>query len=151
MSNRYGLQIRAAAATDAPGLAELWAAAGHTVAAGALAERLDRLYRVAGSTVLIAMEWGPLSGVVALSVVPSLRADLPQARIDLLLVAPDERRRGIGRTLLKAASQAARAAGCCSLALDASSGDEASLHVFCAATGFAAAGTSYARSLRKKS
>ncbi len=150
LANRFGLQIRTAAATDAPGLAALWQAAGHPVAVEALAARLEQLHRAANGTALLAAEWGPPSGVVVLSWAQSLRADLPAARVELLLVAPEERRRGIGRTLLKAASQAARAAGCGTLHLAATAEDGHGLRAFCAATGFEEAGATYARPLRKK-
>ena len=80
----------------------------------------------------------------------TLNEDLPAAQIILLLVAPDERRRGVGRLLLKAASQAARVAGCGSLYLTASASSDASLQAFCDATGFEVHGAIYARALRKK-
>jgi GNAT superfamily N-acetyltransferase len=146
MGNRYGLEIRAATSADAPGLAELFVNAGHPVLAHDLADRLDAM-RQANGTVLLALEWGPPSGVVAVSWQQTLLKDRPVAQITTLLVGPDERRRGIGRLLLKAASQAARVAGCGTLEVPA---DEPSLAAFCEATGFAASGTRFVRPLRKK-
>ena len=147
MGHRFGLQIRAAASTDAPGLAALMDAGGRPVAASVLAARLERIEAAAGAA-LVAVEWGPPSGVVVVTWSHRLEADLPFARISLLLVGPDDRRRGIGRLLLKAAAQAARVAGCGTLVVDVAA-DAATLRAFCDATGFAAAGMSYARSLRK--
>lgn len=148
MGGRYGLEIRAADAADAPGLAELLAAADRPVAAAALARRLDRL-RGGPGVVLVAAEWGPPTGVVALHWHPGLEADAPTAHVDLLLVSPEERRRGVGRLLLKAAAQAARQAGCERLHLPAPD-DAPELAAFALATGFIRAGGRLARPLRKK-
>lgn len=149
MASRYGLEIRAASATDAAGLAALLQASGHSIAANDLAERLDAL-RLGSGTALVAIEWGPPSGLVVLHWYRSLMAPQPVARITGLLVGPDERRRGIGRLLLKAASQAARTAGCASLEM-AASPDEDSMRAFCARTGFEPSGSLFTRPLRKKS
>ncbi len=148
MSTRYGLRIRAAVGADAVGLSELMGAAGRPVPAGTLAARLDAVHPGAGAT-LIALEWGPPSGVVALNWCRTLDADLPVAVLSLILVGPDERRRGIGRTLLKAASQAARVAGCGTMLVCAPA-DAPDLAAFCEATGFARAGALHVRPLRKK-
>ncbi|MDP4023661.1 GNAT family N-acetyltransferase [Methylobacterium sp. NEAU 140] len=132
MGTRYGLEIRAAAASDAPGLAALLAEAGLAVSVADLAGRLDALGQ-AGGTALLAVEWGPPSGLIALNPCPTLAAR-PFGLITLLLVAPDARRRGIGRVLLKAAARAARQAACDRLVLHPGPPD---LHAFAASTGFA--------------
>lgn len=146
--SRHGLEIRAATPIDAPGLAALLAAAGHAVAAPALAERLAAMREGAGA-VLIAAQWGPPSGLVVLHWYATLEEPRPTAQITTLLVDAEERRRGIGRLLLKAAAQAARVAGCGSLELLAAP-DAVSLRAFCRATGFDEAGTRLVRSLRKR-
>ncbi len=148
MANRYGLQIRAAVAADAPGLAELMLACGCALAPGALASRLAALDAAAGAA-LVAVEWGPPSGAAVVHWCQTLAADLPVATISLLLVGPQDRRRGLGRLLLKATAQAARAAGCGTLVLGAPV-NAAALGAFCDATGFAQAGCLYARALRKR-
>lgn len=148
MSSRYGLEIRAATGADASGLADLLGAAGCPTPSRDLGDRIEALRRDAGAA-LIAMAWGPPSGLVVLHWYRTLRSDAPTARITTLLVGPDERRRGIGRLLLKAASQAARAAGCGSLELIAAP-DHPALAAFGAATGFAQAGGLLVRPLRKK-
>lgn len=148
MSSRYGLEIRAATEADAPALAELLRAAGWTVAPRGLAVRLGAL-QASGGTALVALDWGPPSGLVALHWHPTLESDLPVAQITTLLVGPDDRRRGIARLLLKAASQAARVAGCGTLRVSAAP-DRDGLAAFCRATGFAEADTGFVRPLRKK-
>jgi aminoglycoside 6'-N-acetyltransferase I len=169
MTTRYGLEIRAATGAEAPGLAELLAAGGHAVAPRLLADRLDAIRQGAGTrhavaprlladrldairqgagTALVALEWGPPSGVIVLHWYQTLEAALPVALITTLLVAPEARRRGIGRMLVKAAAQAARVAGCGALEL-AALPDQTELEAFCRATGFIEAGPRYQRVLRK--
>ena len=149
MAGRYGLQIRAATAVDAEGLAALMAAVGVVATTAAVTERLAALRDRGCGSVLLAVEWGPPSGALAFHWYPTLGSDMPLAHIDWLAVAPEERRRGIARTLLKSASQAARLAGCgaCSIVLPAD-GDE-TLRAFCSASGFESTGTGFTRSLRK--
>ena len=148
MKSRYGLEIRAATAAEAPGLAALLESVGRPVSARDLAERLDALGHEAG-TILVALEWGPPSGVVVMHWYRTLEAAQRTAAITTLLVGPDARRRGIGRLLIKAAAQAARVAGCDALEVRVAPGDEA-LRGFCLATGFFEVGTSFSRGLRKK-
>jgi aminoglycoside 6'-N-acetyltransferase I len=148
LASRYGLEIRAATAADAAGLSELLRAAGQTVRPAILAERLDNLRQAPGAA-LVAMEWGPPSGLVLLHWYRSLDASAPTAQITTLLVGPEERRRGIGRLLIKAASQAARTAGCGDLQIQVGS-DQPDLQAFADATGFAGGGKILVRPLRKK-
>ncbi len=146
--SRFGLEIRAATAAEAPGLATLLATAGHAVDPCDLADRLTTL-RDAPGAALVALRWGPPSGLLLWHWYPTLEDARPTAQITTLLVDPEERRVGIGRLLVKAAAQAARAAGCGKLEL----GVPASapfLREFCLATGFAEVGSRFARSLRKQ-
>jgi GNAT superfamily N-acetyltransferase len=147
VSSRRGLEIRAAQPADAPGLCELLASAGLAIPPAQLAARIEALRQGAG-TILLALEWGPPSGVVALHWFSRLDAPKPAAQIDVLLVGPDDRRRGIGRLLVKAASQAARVAGCGVLDLVAGPA-QPGLDAFCRATGFLPQGARYERALRK--
>ena len=55
--------------------------------------RLDNLRQGPG-TALVALEWGPPSGVVVLHWYQALEAALPVAQFTLLLVSIDDRRRG---------------------------------------------------------
>ena len=148
MKSRYGLEIRAVTSAEAPGLAELLSAAGQKIPPRLLAERIDALRQEPGAA-LVALEWGPPSGLVVLHWYRTLGADYRTAQITTLLVGPDNRRRGIGRLLIKAAAQAARSAGCDALEVVASPGDH-ELHRFCEATGFDPSGACFIRPLRKK-
>ena len=99
MASRYGLEIRAADSSDAPGVAELLQAAGLPAPAAAVAGRLERL-RAERATILLAVEWGPPSGLIVFHARQTLLADLPRAFVGALVVGPEARRRGIGRLLL---------------------------------------------------
>ncbi len=129
---------------DGAGLADILTAAGMAVSPQAMAARLEAMRD--GGAVLVAVTWGPPSGVVAVHWHRSLFADAPVARITTLFVAGDERRRGIGRLLLKAASRAARAHGCDTMTVTSS---DATVRAFCESTGFSPAGAAFERSLRK--
>ncbi|MCW8087333.1 GNAT family N-acetyltransferase [Sabulicella glaciei] len=148
MTSRHGLEIRTATPGDAAGLAELLESAGHALSERDLTERLGAL-RHASGTVLVAVQWGPPSGLVVLHWYPTLDDARPTAQVTTLLVGSEERRRGIGRLLIKAASQAARSAGCGRLEVLVGP-EEPSLRGFCRATGFSEAGGRFTRSLRKQ-
>jgi aminoglycoside 6'-N-acetyltransferase I len=145
--NRYGLTVRTAALGDVDGLAELLAAAGAAAPRDRLAARLSAMLTQPG-TLLVSDEWGPPSGLIAIHWHALLTADLKAGWISALVVSPERRRNGIGRLLLKAASQAARSAGCGDLVMNAAP-DAADLRAFCLATGFAEAGQTLTRPLRK--
>jgi aminoglycoside 6'-N-acetyltransferase I len=148
LKSRHGLEIRAASSADAAGLSELLGMAGCVIAPRVLAERIDAVRREP-VIILIAVEWGPPSGFVIANWYRTLHADQPTAQITALLVAPDERRRGIGRLLIKAAARAARAAGCDVLEVLGGS-ENPDLDGFCRATGFVGAGPRFVRGLRRK-
>lgn len=148
MPDRYGLTIRAVEAADAEGLAELLRAGGVDVPRERLAARLAALRQEAGA-VFVADAWGPPTGVIALHWSSRLTTELKVAEATLLLVDPERRRSGVARLLLKAASQAARAAGCGELVLGLDAGRD-DLQAFALATGFAAVGRRLGRPLRRR-
>jgi aminoglycoside 6'-N-acetyltransferase I len=143
VNTRAGLEIRAATGADAQGLCDLLGTASRETTA----ERLEALRQAAGAA-LIAADWGPPVGLIVLHWYRTLHAAQPIAQITTLLVAPPERRRGIGRLLLKAGAQAARVAGCGALELLAAP-DQPGMLEFCAASGFLEAGSRFVRPLRK--
>ena len=145
--SRYGLEIRSALPVDAPFLVELLAGAGVVTSASELASRLTAV-RASPGAVLMASDWGPPIGLVTVQWAPGLLVAEPVARVSALLVAPDARRRGVARALLKAASQAARAAGCGELELSVPH-SVADLLAFAVATGFTPLGGILSRPLRK--
>jgi aminoglycoside 6'-N-acetyltransferase I len=148
MSSRHGLSIRTPDHGDVDGLAELLKTAGLTLARDKLALRLRAAQDQPG-VLLIADEWGPPSGVIAVHWHSVLTAELKVGWISTLLVDPDRRRNGVARLLLKAASQAARSAGCGELVLHPPVGP-GDLRPFCLATGFVDSGEVFTRALRKR-
>ena len=148
MVSRYGLEIRAATPLEAPGLAVLLADAGHDIEASVIAERLASLQQTSG-TALVALQWGLPSGIVIVHWYQTLLAPRPVAQITTLLVSAEDRRKGVGRMLIKAAGQVARTAGCGDMEMLAGQ-DESSLLAFCRATGFEPAGARFVRPLRKR-
>lgn len=147
MTGRFGLSIRATESRDAPGLAALFEAAGLAVSTAQATARLADLQAEAGS-VLIADEWGPPSGVIALHWHTVLTSAYMVAFVSTLCVDPERRRSGVARLLLKAGAQAARAAGCGDLVIAAE--PDSSTYAFGVATGFSAVGSQLHRSLRKR-
>jgi GNAT superfamily N-acetyltransferase len=146
--SRHGLSIRATDSGDVDGLADLLGAAGLTIPRDRLAARLGAIQDQPGA-LLIADEWGPPSGLIVAHWHAVLTADLKTGWISALLVDPARRRNGIARLLLKAASQAARTAGCGELVLSLA-GESGDLRAFALATGFVGAGECLTRPLRKR-
>jgi N-acetylglutamate synthase-like GNAT family acetyltransferase len=140
-----GVEIRAAQLPDAADIARLLPGA----TARDMAERLERLLAEPRNAVLVAIDYGPVVGLVALQWGGLLQQARPVARLTALSVQEAERRRGIGRMLLKAASQSARMAGCEGLEAPALP-DQDAARGFYAALGFAPAGDVFLRPLRKR-
>ena len=144
----YGVDVRSVVPSDAADIAGLLRQTGEAVSARTVAARLEGLSR--DGAVLVATGFAPVIGVVALHWGWGLGGDAGVARIDVLVVNEEDRRRGIGRLLLKSASQAARMAGCDTLEVVAGrSGDDGG--GFLAATGFAGCGQVMCRALRRRS
>ena len=142
---RYGVEVRRAVAADAPEVARLLAQSGLPITPNEAADRLEAIRTRADGAVLVAAGYGGLSGIVAVHWAPVLHAARPVAVLTTLVVDAEERRRGFGRLLLKAASQAARSAGCDMLEIAPGGGA-----AFCRATGFTEVGPVFERSLRKR-
>ena len=152
MANRYGLAIRALDAGEIDGVAQLLHASNINIPQDKLGARHETM-RTQPGVVLIAEEWGPPTGLIALTWSARLDSDLKAAEVTSLLVAPERRRNGVARLLLKAASQAARVAGCGELVLN-TGGENGDLSAFASATalaiGLAIAGHRLTRPLRKQ-
>jgi aminoglycoside 6'-N-acetyltransferase I len=146
---RFGVEVRRAAAADAPEIARLLAEAGAALSAADAADRLEAMRLHADCAVLVTAGYAGLNGLVAVHWAPVLQSPRPVARLTALVVDADERRHGIGRLLLKAASQAARSGGCDTLEVAADDG-QSDLAAFCRAAGFVEEGQTFARSLRKR-
>jgi GNAT superfamily N-acetyltransferase len=137
--------IRDARAGDAPAVARLLTELGYPSDAGAVDERLERL-RVVGDRVLVAEVDGDVVGVAHLQVTPALERDRPAAKLGVLVVAEEQRGRGVGRALVEATEAEARLRGCELLFLTtAERRDDA--HAFYERVGLEQTGRRYSRTL----
>lgn len=145
-----GIDIRGANQADAADVAGLLGQLGYPMEAREAALRLEAVAHDADATMLVAIGYGPVVGLVVVNWCRMLHHARPLARITTLVVDDRERGSGIGRTLVKAASQAARMAGCDVLELTTGVHREAA-HAFYRAIGFEQSSLRFSRSLRRKS
>jgi ribosomal protein S18 acetylase RimI-like enzyme len=127
------LSVREARPGDAAAIAALVAGLGFPATAPESAGRLSRL-RKGGEPPLVA-EQGKVIGLLAWHVTPVLHRPRPVGRITMMVVAEDERRRGVGRALVEAAIERLAAKGC-GLIEVTSNIDLAAAHAFYRKLGF---------------
>ncbi len=108
--NDANVTVRPATQDDADRLASLLTDEGYPAGGTDMAARLDR-YRGIGSQVLVAEAAGEVVGFVSVLVLPRFEVGDLFARITSLVVDAGVRERGIGRLLMKAAEDEARAVG----------------------------------------
>ena len=142
-----GVDVRSAVPSDATDIAGLLGQLGEAVPARTVAMRLEGLSR--DCAVLVATGFAPAIGVVALHWSRSLTSNAGRACVDVLVVNKEDRGRGIGRMLLRSASQLARMAGCDVLEVATwQCGEDGSS--FLVATGFTGCGQLMSRALRRR-
>ena len=105
------MRIRTAIPADAEPVAALLAELGYPSAPDAIAARLAGMAADSASCALVAEEGVELLGLASLTVMPLLHEDGGWARISALVVAEERRRGGLGRALVAAAEDEARARG----------------------------------------
>ncbi len=108
--NDANVTVRPATAEDAERLASLLTDEGYPAGSSDLASRIER-YGALRSQVLVAEAGGDVVGFVTVLVLPRFEVDDLFARITSLVVEAGVRERGIGRLLMHAAEEQARAAG----------------------------------------
>jgi GNAT superfamily N-acetyltransferase len=108
--NDANVIVRPAAADDAERLASMLTDEGYPAGTSDLAERLER-YSALGSQVLVAEAGGEVVGFITILVLPRFEVADLFARITSLVVDAGVRERGIGRLLMQAAEDQAKAAG----------------------------------------
>ena len=107
---RATVAIRPAVADDAPELAALLAHLGYPADAASLPDRLLRL-RAGGDDAFVAVIDGETAGLATVHSRTVLHVARPVAQLTALVVPPELRGRGVGRALVAAAEQWARAQG----------------------------------------
>lgn len=150
LGNRHGIDVRAAAPADAADIAGLLGQLGYPMEARDAAVRLEQVARQAAGTMLVATgETGAVVGLIALHWCAMMQQPRPVARITTMVVDDRERRRGIGRLLMKAGAQSARAAGCDVLELTTAL-HRVEAQAFYRSLGFVESSLRFSRSLRRQ-
>lgn len=138
--------IRTARPDDSAALAGLITQLGYTIAAAALPAQL-RLVEAQGDEVLVAeADDGRVVGFAAMHLMRVFHQERPSAYITALATDASARRTGVGRALLQAAEEWARARGCYRLSLT-SAEHRSDAHAFYPACGFPQTGRRFGKDL----
>lgn len=106
------IHVRRATGADAPAMAELLAVLGHPAPPGVLPHRLACVEDEGGAAFLATDGSGRELGLAVVARHTALQAAGPVAYITALVTAPEARGRGVGRALVAAAEEWARAGRC---------------------------------------
>jgi len=117
VDNQAAIRIRRARSSDAARIAELCGQLGYPAKPAEIAQRLHKIKPPSQHTVLVAESpERKVIGWLHVSVAPLVEVEL-RAEVNGLVVADDERSRGTGALLLRAAEQWARSRGCKSMSV----------------------------------
>ena len=139
------MTVRDASAADAAALARLLGQLGYPTEQGAVAARLERL-GIVGDHVVVAEVDEEVVGLGHLQVTPTIEYDRPAAKIGALVVDESHRGEGLGRALVDALEQEARARGCVVLFLTTSA-RRTDAHEFYRRVGLEETGKRFTKSL----
>ena len=140
------VEIREAVESDAGAIAGLLGQMGYPATADQVAARLGRLAASGHVRNLVAILDGRLVGLTSVHFEPVLHHDEPYARLMIMVVDEELRSRGIGRQLMEATMDAARAAGCDRMELTSRT-ERARAHAFYQSLGFEVQSTKFVRKL----
>src|SRR4051812_4882410 len=110
--NAEAAVIRRARSDDAPALAVLLAALGYPAEVALIERRIAACVASRETVVFVAESGNRIVGALSFHCIPLFHAEGSLGRITSLVVGPDDRRRGIGRLLVGAGEEFARAHGC---------------------------------------
>lgn len=142
------MKIRPARADDAPALSRLFAQLGYPKEnePERLPARLQRIEALGDACLVAEGEDGRIVGLAGLHLVHVLHYAKPLGYITAFVVDDSVRRQGVGRKLLDAATEWARANGCYRLSLT-SAEHRADAHAFYPASGFPMTGRRFGKEL----
>jgi len=139
------LTVRDAKTVDASEVARLLGQLGYPTEPAAVMGRLEHL-NVVGDRVVVAAIQEEVVGLAHLQVTPTIEYDRPAAKIGALIVDEAHRGEGVGRALVDALEQEARARGCVVLFLTTSA-RRTGAHEFYRRVGLEETGKRFTKSL----
>jgi GNAT superfamily N-acetyltransferase len=122
-------RVRNATRDDAVAMARLLGELGYPADAGTMPARLTAVESGGGCTFLVVAAEDRVVGLASVARLAALHVDAPVCYITALVTAPDARGQGVGRLLVSAAEQWARAQGCIRLSVT-SAEHRADAHAF---------------------
>jgi GNAT superfamily N-acetyltransferase len=140
------IRVRNAMPSDAPAMARLLGELGYPADTGAIPARLTAVESGGGSTFLVVGLEDRVVGLASVAKLAALHVDAPVCYITALVTAPDTRGQGVGRLLVSAAEQWARAQGCIRLSVT-SAEHRADAHAFYPRCGLPYTGRRFTKSL----
>ncbi|HLB18102.1 MAG TPA: GNAT family N-acetyltransferase [Gaiellaceae bacterium] len=139
------LRIRDASPDDGAAIASLLGQLGYETEASAVPPRLERLV-IVGDRVVVAVLEEEVVGVAHLHASPTIEHERPAAKISALVVDESHRGEGIGRALVDALEEEARARRCVLLFLTTAARRE-DAHEFYRRVGLEETGTRFTKAL----
>ena len=140
------MRVRDATPADAPAMARLLGELGYPADAGVMPARLAAVASGGGITFLVVAPDDRVVGLASVATLSTLHVDAPVCYITALVAAPDTRGQGVGRLLVSAAEQWARARGCVRLSVT-SAEHRADAHAFYPRCGLPYSGRRFTRIL----
>ncbi|HET7042773.1 MAG TPA: GNAT family N-acetyltransferase [Gemmatimonadales bacterium] len=142
------MKIRPASAADAPALSRLFVQLGYPKGADAelIPARLAKIESLGDTCLVAEADDGRVVGLAGLHLVHVLHYPKPLGYITAFVVDDTVRRQGVGRKLLDAATEWARAKGCYRLSLT-SAEHRQDAHAFYPASGFPMTGRRFGKEL----
>jgi GNAT superfamily N-acetyltransferase len=140
------MRIRSATGDDAEVMAGLLAELGYPTSASALPKRMRAVESEGGAVFLAVNSDGAVLGLMSVASHSTIHADTPVAYITALVTSAAARGQGVGRAMVSAAEQWARAKGCVRLSVT-SAEHRADAHAFYPRCGMPYSGRRFTKTL----